>query len=68
MLRWMTGIKRIEKIRTEEVRARAGVADTMENFREATVRWLEHVERTTEGNTAMRTWKLVDTERLEDKN
>ena len=26
MLRWMMGIKRIEKIRTEGIRARAGVA------------------------------------------
>ena len=31
MLRWMMGIKRIEKIRTEEIRARAGVANTDEN-------------------------------------
>ena len=31
MLRWKSGIKRIEKIRTEEIRAMAGVANRDEN-------------------------------------
>ena len=31
MLRWMMGIKRIEKIRTEETRARPGVANISKN-------------------------------------
>ena len=35
MLRWMTGIKRIEKIRNEEIRARAGVANISEKTRDA---------------------------------
>ena len=48
MLRWMMGMKRIEKIRTEEIRAMAGVADISENIREPRLRWLEHVERKTE--------------------
>ena len=30
MLKWMMGIKMIEKIRTEEIRARTGVANTLE--------------------------------------
>ena len=30
MLRWMIGIKRIEKITTEEIRARVGVANISE--------------------------------------
>ena len=34
MLRWMMGIKRIEKIRNEGIRARAGVANISENIRE----------------------------------
>ena len=44
MLRWMMGIKRIEKIRTEEIRAGAGVANMSKNIREARLRWLGHVE------------------------
>ena len=43
--RWMMGIKRIEKIRTEEIRAWAGVANISETIREARLR---HVERKTE--------------------
>ena len=34
MLRWMMGIKRIEKIRNEEIRSRAGMADISEKIRE----------------------------------
>ena len=34
MLRWMMGIKIIEKIRNEEIRARAGVANISEKIRE----------------------------------
>ena len=32
MFRWMMGIKRIEKIRNEEIRARAGVASISEKI------------------------------------
>ena len=45
MLRWMMGIKRIEKIRTEEIRAGAGMANINEKIIEAILRWLGHVER-----------------------
>ncbi len=31
MVRWMMGIKRIEKMRTEDIRARVGVANRDEN-------------------------------------
>ena len=41
-------MKRIEKIRNEEIRARAGVANTREKIREARLRWLGHVERNTD--------------------
>ena len=34
MLIWMMGVKRIEKIRTEEIRARAGVANISEKIRD----------------------------------
>ena len=63
MLRWVMGIKRIEKIRNEEIRATAGVANISENIREARLIWLGHVERKTEEDVVMRTWKWVDTER-----
>ena len=55
MLRWMMGIKRIEKIRNKEIRARAGVANISEKIREARLRWLGHVERKTEEDVVMRT-------------
>ena len=58
MLRWMMGIKRIEKIRTEEIRARAGVTNICKKIREARRRWLGCVERKTEKDVVMRTWKM----------
>ena len=39
------GIKMIEKIRNEEIRAREGVANTSEKIREVRFRWPGHVER-----------------------
>ena len=54
----MKGIKRIEKIRTDEIRARAGVANISENIREVRLRWLGHVERNTEEDVVMRTRKI----------
>ena len=59
------GIKRIEKISNEEIRARAGVENISEKIREATLRWLGHVDRMTEEDvvTKQGRWKLVDTER-----
>ena len=63
MLRWMMGIKRIEKIRNEEIRARAGVANISEKIREARLRWLGHVERRMNEDAVMRRWKWVDSER-----
>ena len=40
LLRWMMGMKRIEEIRTEGIRARAGVANISEEIREARLGWL----------------------------
>ena len=53
MLRWMMGIKRIEKTRTEEIRPRAGVRMVSEKIREARLRWLGHVKKETTGDVAM---------------
>ena len=53
----MMGIKRIAKIRNEDVRARAGVPNISEKIRQGILRWLGHVERKTEEDVVMRTWK-----------
>ena len=60
MLRWITGIKRIEKIGNEEITARTGVANISETIREARLTWLSNFEtrRKTESYIVMRTWKL----------
>ena len=58
MLRRMVGIKRIEKIRDDETRTKAGAAKISENIREAILRWLGHVERKTEEDTVMSSWKM----------
>ena len=62
----MMGIKRIEKIRNEEIRARAGVANISEKIREARLRWFGHVERKTEEDVVpvMRRWKRVDSRQI----
>ena len=57
-LKRIMGIKRIERIRNEEIRARSGVANISGKIREATVRWLGHVERKTEEDVVMRTCKM----------
>ena len=38
------------------------MANTSEKIREARLKWLGHVERRTEEDVVMRTWKWVDTE------
>ena len=45
ILRWITGLERIEK--SKEIRARTGVANVNEKIREARLRWLGLVERKT---------------------
>ena len=45
MLRWMMGIKRLDQIRNEGIRAGAGVANMSEKIREARLRWLMVYER-----------------------
>ena len=59
MLRWMMGIKRIEKIGNEEIRARAGVANISEKIREVRLRWLGRVERKSEEVVVMITWRKM---------
>ena len=54
MLSRMMGIKRIEKIRNEEITARSDVANISEKMREARLRWLGYVERKTEEDVVVR--------------
>ena len=65
MFRRMMGITRNEKIRNEEIRARAGMANISEKITDASLGWLGHVKRKTEEDVALRTWNIdgVDTER-----
>ena len=39
-----------------------------EKIREARLGWLGHLERTTEEDVVMKTWKWVDTETVEYRN
>ena len=57
-LRWVLGIKMIEKIGVDEIRARACVANISETIDIAVLRWLGHVEITTEEYVVMRTWTM----------
>ena len=56
MLKWMMGIKRIVKIRAEEIRARAGVANASEKSETEVVRMYRKTEE-----DIVRTWRWVDT-------
>ena len=48
------GEKGIDKIRTEEIRARAGVPNISEKRREVTRRWLGHMDGNIEEDVVMR--------------
>ena len=45
MLRWISGITRLEHVRNEEIRWRYGVAPIHDKMREARLRWFGHVLR-----------------------
>ena len=52
------GLKRIEKIRNEEIIPMAGVGNISEKLREARLRWLGYVEENAEYDVVMRTWTM----------
>ncbi|KIH65833.1 hypothetical protein ANCDUO_03844 [Ancylostoma duodenale] len=45
MLRWTTGITRLDHICNEDIRQRFGVAPMTDKLREARLRWFSHVIR-----------------------
>ena len=60
ILRWMMEIKRIEKIRDEEIGERAGVANISEGICKPRLRSLCHVARKYEEYVVMETCKMVE--------
>ena len=52
------GINRSEKIRNEEIRARAGLENKSKKIREVTLGLLGHVERKIEEYVLIRTWTM----------
>ncbi|EYC40844.1 hypothetical protein Y032_0594g424 [Ancylostoma ceylanicum] len=48
MLRWASGITRLDHIRNEDIRKRYGLAPIQEKMREQRLRWLGHVLRASE--------------------
>ena len=54
------GIKRIRKIRDEEIRARAGVANICEKPGKMILGRIGHVERKTEEGVVMGAWKMKE--------
>ena len=50
--------KGVENIRNEEISARTSVANMSGKIREARLRWLGNVERKTEEDVVMITWKM----------
>ncbi|VDO19178.1 unnamed protein product [Heligmosomoides polygyrus] len=51
MLRWTTGITRLDCVRNDSIRQRFGVTPIVEKLREARMRWYGHVLRAN-GDTA----------------
>ena len=58
LLRWMLGIRRIEKIRNKNIRVRARVINVKEKIRETRLRWLGHIERKEKEAVVRRAWIL----------
>ena len=57
ILRRILKVSLSERLRNEEIRARAGVTNIAEKAREARLRWFEHIQRMDEEDPVRRTWK-----------
>ena len=58
MLRWMLGIRRVEKSRKEDIRVRARVINVRVKMRETRLRGLGHIERKEKEAAMKRAWTL----------
>ncbi|XP_061711434.1 uncharacterized protein LOC133520788 [Cydia pomonella] len=45
MLRWMSGVSRINRVRNEHIRGSLGVRDVSDKLQESRLRWFGHVKR-----------------------
>uniref|UniRef100_A0A914WJ88 Reverse transcriptase domain-containing protein n=1 Tax=Plectus sambesii TaxID=2011161 RepID=A0A914WJ88_9BILA len=53
MLRWISGITRLDHVRNDDIRERYGVVPIAEKLRESRLRWYGHVLRADDGTIAM---------------
>ena len=53
----MTEVTRIENIKTRN-NSKTGLLNISETIRQARLRWLGHIERRTDENVVMRSWKM----------
>ena len=68
MLRWMLGVRRLDKISNERIRKRAGVVGLKEKMQEYRLRWLGHVHRMDECNPVKDVWiTSVEGKRLQGR-
>jgi hypothetical protein len=59
MIRWMCGVKRLDKIRVEELNRRLGIVGIMVKVRRSRLGWFGHVERSPEGSWLRKCQEMI---------